>query len=124
MCIFIDHFCFSVHKKMKLQSDTVLLKRCSPHIDTVSVEVDFSHFERTKHWFLSHGIEVQSHLNTIEAKNQILKKSPKGSFLLSVAQIISKCLVALVFCTKLYKNWPFLRVFVFTIFFSFIRSNR
>ena len=34
--------------------------------------------------------EVQGHLNTIKEKNQILKNSPWGSFLLSVAQIFSE----------------------------------
>ena len=55
----------------------------------VSVKVEFSHFKRTKQWFLSHGIEVQGHLNTIEEESRILKNSPQGSFLLSVAQIVS-----------------------------------
>ena len=45
----------------------------------VSVKVEFSHLRRTKHVFLSHGIEVQGPPNTIE-KSRILKKSPEGSF--------------------------------------------
>ena len=55
-------------------------KRCSPHVDMVLVEVDFSHFRRTKHWLLSHGFEVQGHLNTIQEKAKFWNKSPNESF--------------------------------------------
>ena len=53
-------------------------KRSNPHLDMVSVEVEFSHFKRAKHWFLSHGIEVQGYLKAIEDKIRTLKKSPQG----------------------------------------------
>ena len=73
-CTFQDNVCFCyVHRDKTAEQCYVKEKRCFPHIDMVSVEVEFSYFQHTKEWFLSHGIEVQGHLNTIEEKKPIFE---------------------------------------------------